>query len=197
MQGETVKVRITMRGTSTLLMHNAQLSDPLNVHTQALKTVSKKRIKTDDDHLEMGRLKFMGSLYWDEESGPYIPGANIHACLIEAAKMTRQGPAAKRGIVIPDEVNPLAYTGPREPDALWADKNFRSRLSVKVTTSRVMRTRPQFRQWAVEADALLDVTQIDLGTITQIASTAGLMIGLGDYRPRFGRFDATVTQIKD
>lgn len=197
MQGETVKVRITMRGTSTLLMHNAQLSDPLNVHTQDLKKVSGKRIKTDDDHLEMGRLEFLGSLYWDEGSGPYIPGANIHACLIEAAKMTRQGPAAKRGIVIPDEVNPLAYAGPRDPDGLWADKNFRSRLSVKVTTSRVMRTRPQFRQWALETEALLDVTQIDLNTITEIASTAGLMIGLGDYRPRFGRFDAVVTQLKD
>lgn len=190
-----MQVRLTIVGTMPLLMHNAQLSDPLATITKQLKKVSGKRIKTEADHEEMARIEFEGGLYWDEEFGPYVPGANIHACLLKAAKMTRQGPAIERGVVVINEVHPLAYNGPRTVDELWKDKNYVSRLSVGVTTSRVMRTRPQFRQWALESDLIVDDGQLDLDQITSIADKAGQMIGLGDYRPRFGRFDVEVTQI--
>jgi hypothetical protein len=35
---------------------------------------------------------------------------------------------------------------------------------------------------------------IDLAELVSIAETAGHLIGLGDWRPRFGRFTATVTR---
>lgn len=191
-----MQVRLTIIGTTSLLMHNAQLSDPLATITKQLKKVSGKRIKTEADHEEMARIEFEGGLYFDEETGPYIPGANIHACLLKAARMTRQGPAVERGVVVVSEVHPLAYNGSRTVEGLWKDKNFVSRLSVGVTTSRVMRTRPKFPQWALEADLIVDDGQLDLDQITSIAEKAGQMIGLGDYRPRFGRFDVEVTQLQ-
>jgi len=97
-QGELMQVRLTIIGTMSLLMHNAQLSDPLATITKQLKKVSGKRIKTEADHEEMARIEFEGGLYFDDESGPYIPSANIHACLLKAARMTRQGPAVERGV---------------------------------------------------------------------------------------------------
>ncbi len=190
-----MQVRLTMVGSNPLLMHNAQLSDPLADITKKLKKVSSKRIKTEADHDEMARYEFEGGLYFDKEVGPYIPGANIHACLIKAAKMTRQGPAVERGVVVPNEFNILGYIGPRTIDELWEDKNFVSRLSVGVTTSRVMRTRPEFRQWSLEAEIIVDDGQLDLEQFSAIAKKAGEMIGLGDYRPRFGRFTSEVVQI--
>jgi len=196
-QGELMQVRLTIIGTMSLLMHNAQLSDPLATITKQLKKVSGKRIKTEADHEEMARIEFEGGLYFDDESGPYIPSANIHACLLKAARMTRQGPAVERGIIVLNEVHPLAYNGPRTIQGLYDDKNFVSRLSVGVTTSRVMRTRPMFRQWALESELIVDDGQLDLDQITSIADKAGQMIGLGDYRPRFGRFNVEVTEIKD
>jgi hypothetical protein len=190
--GAQLKVKLTLTGTAPILMHNARLADPLDSYTKLLKTVSSKRTKTDDDHEEMARIEFLGGLYCDETMGPYIPGVNLHQCLIEGAKLTRRGRHVERGVVVMEEQLLLAYSGPRTPDELYADKNFRSRLSVGVTTSRVMRTRPKFPQWALEAHLVVDTGQLDLNDIGEIAETAGLMIGLGDYRPRYGRFDVVV-----
>lgn len=190
-----MKVKLTLTSSSALLMHAARLSDPLDPATKALKVVSAKRTKTDDDHEEMARLEFLGGMYWDEEIGPYIPGANLHRCLVEGARLTKRGRHVERGVIVTDDVLPLGYSGPRTPDELWADKNFVSRLSVGVTTSRVMRTRPRFPQWALEAELIVDTGQLDFEDIQEIAETSGMLIGLGDYRPRFGRFDVVAEQI--
>lgn len=190
-----MEIRFQIVGTTSLLMHNAQLSDPLNPITRQLKDVSSKRTKTMDDHEEMARIEFMGGLYCDDEIGPFIPGVNLHRCLVEGAKLNKLGRHVERGVIVKDEMLPLGYKGPRNPDDLWKDANFVSRLSVGVTTSRVMRTRPMFRTWALEADLVVDQGQLDLNQITEIAEKAGLMIGLGDYRPRYGRFDVTVQNL--
>jgi hypothetical protein len=58
-----------------------------------------------------------------------------------------------------------------------------------------MRCRPRFRQWRVEADGHLDTAVLSFEELEEIANTAGAMIGLGDYRPRFGRFTAEVVKL--
>lgn len=190
-----MRFRITMTGTLPLLMHNAQLADPLNSHARAMKVVSAKRKKTDADHEEMARLEFLGGLYYMADVGPYIPGDNVQRCLVDAAKLTRSGRQVTRGVFISTNINPLSYKGPREPDELWADTNFRDRSSVKVTTSRVMRTRPMFQTWALDAEGELDESELNLAELQQIADTAGTRIGLGDWRPRFGRFTSSVEEL--
>jgi hypothetical protein len=189
------RFRITCTGTAPLLMHNARLSNPLDDVVKAFKRVSGKTKKTEEDHEEMARLEHAGGLYHDEDLGPYIPGANFEKCLHVAAKLTRQGPKIEQGVFFLSDDNPLAYTGPRDIDGLWKDANFRHTASVVVDRKRVTRTRPQFRQWAAEAVAEYDPAIIDLGSIQDIAVTAGLRVGLGDWRPRFGRFEATVEKV--
>ena len=184
--------RVTLNGTLPLLMHNAQLSDPLNHHTRAMKAVSGKRTKTDSDHEDMARLEFLGGLYYLPDVGPFLPGDNIQRCLVDAAKLTRAGRQVTRGVFISTDINPLAYKGPRGLDGLWADENFRHRKSVKVGMSRVMRTRPMFQQWSVDAEGELDESELNLEELRQITEAAGTRIGIGDWRPRFGRFTASV-----
>lgn len=184
---------ITLTGTADLLMHNARLADPLDPVAKAMKKISALRKKTEDDHLEMRRLEHLGSLYYDPKAGPYIPAENIERCLVDAAKRSRRGTDLKAGMVITTNVNPLAYPGPRTPDELWADENYRHLKSSKVTTNRVMRCRPLFRHWSVEADGVLDTGLLAKDDFIGIAETAGNLIGLGDWRPRFGRFTVEVT----
>lgn len=187
-----IEFRITLTGSAPLLMHSSRLADPLNPATKALKKVTSKRTKTDDDHEEIARLEHMGSLYMDPDVGPFIPGENIARALVDGARISKQGVKVQRGVFINTDVNPLSYRGPRDAAGLWADENFRHIASVKVGQSRTQRCRPQFREWKVEAEGLLDPTVLDLTDLEAIAVTAGQMIGLGDWRPRFGRFDATV-----
>lgn len=191
-----IKFSLTLTGSAPLLVHSSRLSDPLDPATKALKKVSSKRTKTDDDYLAVAEAEFVGSLYTDPDVGPYIPGENIAASLVEGAKLNKLGMKVKRGLLITTDVNPLAYDGPREVAALWADKNFVHRASVKVQQARVTRTRPVFREWSVQADGLLDESQLDLDQLVQIAQNAGDFAGLGDWRPRFGRFVAKVEEVK-
>nr|DAL34343.1 MAG TPA_asm: hypothetical protein [Caudoviricetes sp.] len=185
---------ITLTGNTPLLMHNSRLSDPLDPATKALKRISGKRSKTDDDHEAMGEAEFMGGLYLDPDVGPYIPDLNIAATLLGGAKLNKLGTKVTRGMLITTPVNPVSYDGPRDPAEMWKSGRFSHRASVGVGQSRVMRTRPVFYDWAVQADGLIDESQLDFDQLIQIASNAGDFIGIGDWRPRFGRFTAKVEE---
>lgn len=182
---------ITLTGSASLLMHNSRLSNPLDPATKALKKYTGKRNKTDEDHEQIARLEFAGGLYLDPDVGPFIPGENVMRCLVDGAKLTKMGVKVTRGVFIKTDVNPLSYNGPRGEQELW-DAGWRHMASVKVGTSRTMRCRPQFHEWAVQAEGVADPSVLELDDLTTIADNAGSFIGLGDWRPRFGRFTATV-----
>ena len=191
-----IDFRIRITGTAPLLMHSSRLSDPLNDATKALKKVTAKRQKTDEDHADIARLEHAGSLYIDPDVGPYLPGENISRALVDGARLTKQGIKVQRGVLIATDTNPLSYRGPRTVAGLWDDANFRHMASVKIGTSRTMRCRPVFREWTTEAEGVLDASLLDLADLQAIATTAGQMIGLGDWRPRFGRFTAVVERVR-
>lgn len=190
-----IKFNITIEGTNALLMHSSRLSNPLDPATKAMKKVSGKRTKTDDDHLELARLEHAGGLYFDETVGPYLPSDNIWRSLLDGAKKHKYGIKVKEGVVFETDINPLSYDGPRTIDGLWKDENFRHSASVKVGMARVTRTRPIFREWITEASGILDPNILDFEDLKMIAETSGSVIGLGDWRPRYGRYIATIERI--
>lgn len=187
-----MKFTITIEGTAPLLMHSARLSNPLDPAAKALKAATSKRTKTDEDHEKVARLEHAGSLYLDPAIGPYLPGENIARCLVDAGKITKSGVKITRGVFVSSDVNPIAYQGPRDAEGLWKDENFRHIASVKVGTARVMRCRPIFRTWRTQAMGILDTSVLTLEDLRSIAEQAGAMVGLGDWRPRYGRFTATI-----
>lgn len=180
------RLNFRLTGASPLVMHNGRLANPLDPMAKALKRVSGKRAKTDADHEEMARIEFLGGLYMGAD-GPCIPGELIEAALIAAAKKSKRGAQAKVGL-LSDGLHPLEYDGPREPDALWADEKFRLVAGVRVGQARVMRTRPIFRDWSAEIFVDFLPGQLNRGEVAEMVRMAGEIIGLGDWRPRFGRF---------
>lgn len=191
--------RITLSGTSPLIMNNARLANPLDPAAKVLKQLTAKRSKTDQDHEDIFRAGHAGALYLDADIGPYLPADNIWKSLYEGALKHRMGPKIKEGVVLITNINPLAYRGPREGDKLWADENFRF-MAARVTGAgarrvRVPFCRPIFRSWSTEADGILDPGIIDVQELRQIAETAGSRIGLGDWRPRYGRYTAEIKEI--
>lgn len=191
------RFRLTCVGTEPLLMHNARLANPLDEVAKLMKRTTAKRTKTEEDYEELARLEHWGGLYFDEQLGPFLPGQNFERCLVDAARITKSGKKIERGVFIESNVNPVGYDGPRTIELLWKDENFRHMASVKVGMSRVMRTRPMFRNWSVYADGQYDAAVINLDELREIAGTAGRMIGLGDWRPRFGRFTVTIEKLSD
>lgn len=185
------EMRLT--GTRTLLMHNARLSNPLDPYAQAMKAVHSKRKKTDDDYRELAKREWLGSVYFDAGVGPYVPGENIERMLLDSAKITRNGMDIKRGVMVETDLNVLEYAGSRDPEKLCTDENYRLMASVKVGVQRVMRCRPAFRTWSLSASGVLDESILNPEEFRAIVERAGRLVGLGDWRPRYGRFTVEVS----
>lgn len=186
-------VNMTLTG-DTILTHNVQLANPLNEYARRMSAISSKRKKTDEDHAAMAEIEFYGSLYLTEDGSVGIPVWNVLRSIQDGAKKNRLGKAVAEGLLPADpftEVVVLDHDGPSKPDDAWNAKCYDQR-SVKVGMSTVTRTRPRFRQWSVSAEFLVDDEVIRFDDLRLAADTAGRLVGLGDYRPRFGRFDIAV-----
>ena len=175
-----------IKSAAPLLMHSGRLADPLDEHAQAIAQVASRRRKTEADHLRLAELEFLGSMYTNS-GRPCIPAEMMEASLTRAAGQERRAAKAKAGLVVRDDLR-LRYEGPSDPHALWADGGFRLRVGVRVGGSRIMRTRPQFKEWS--ADLVIDYLPSILNAqdIRNFIAVAGEQIGVGDWRPRFGRF---------
>ena len=174
-----------------LIMHNGLLADREYEWTRALAAVTKKTKKTDEDHEEVARLEWRGGLYFDDNLGPFLPGDNVRRSLLDAARLSKEGKRIERGVLRLTRVNPIQYDGPRTIDEMWADSRFRHRATVRVGTSKVIRTRPKFHGWSAEVTVSFDSAVIDRSDLVRIAKAAGDFIGLCDGRPFYGgRFKA-------
>jgi hypothetical protein len=61
--------------------------------------------------------------------------------------------------------------------------------NVVIQRSRVVRSRPKFNKWELEFQILCIDERVTPAIIKQILVDAGKFHGIGDYRPRFGRFE--------
>lgn len=185
-------LKLTIVGSRPLLMHSGRLADPLDEFNKAIRSVSKKRSKTDADHEQMAKLEFLGSLWLGGDPlRPVLPNYAILAVLIEGAKKTKNGPAAKAGLDCCDHAV-LKYDGPTEANELWESSKFRHRCGVSVQRSRVMRTRPIFCQWSADVCLEYEDSLLDAEQVVGFARRAGFEVGIGDWRPRYGRFEVEV-----
>jgi hypothetical protein len=170
-----------------LVMHNGQLADPTNRWAKSLKQITSKRNKTDADYEEMARIEFLGGLYLSED-GPIIPAHAIESTLVNAAKKRKEGVIAKSGMFC-DAHARLEYDGPRIAEELWKDGGFKASNLVRVDRARVMRTRPCFKEWSTVISVTYDDEQLNLATLDEWVKIAGSIIGLLEWRPKFGRFE--------
>lgn len=193
------KFHMVITGYRDLLMHNGMLADPISDGAKLLKEFADKRKKTDAEYAELARREFMGGLYYDTVIGPYIPAQNVEKAIIQGARMSRQGKNVERGLLIEsaddegDQI-PLQYDGPRDRDALWKSGKFAHRSTIVVNRNRVPRTRPIFAPgWRLECVGKFDDEQMNWDSLQLFVERAGSSVGLGDWRPRYGRFTAELT----
>jgi len=55
---------------------------------------------------------------------------------------------------------------------------------------RIMRTRPIFRNWSALAVIEYESSLLNLEQVDRWIQTAGVQVGICDWRPRYGRFTA-------
>ena len=136
---------------------------------------------------QLSRLEWYGGLYL-YEGQPCLPGEVLEAALTQGAKRTKRGRQAQAGIVCRANY-PLIYEGPTDLEALWQDPAFRLTVGIRMQRNRVMRTRPCFPKWACEFELQYSSNLLHASQIRDIVQRVGREIGIGDWRPRFGRFE--------
>ena len=183
--GAPYAVALTITGSSDLLFHRWNCEA---VDAKAKAAKNSKAKKTDD----------IESYMWRDEAGMIcLPGEYLRQSIITAAKF-RQDPRSPRksamdlfkaGIV---SLTNLASLGATEPDYLDTRR-------VMVQRQGVNRTRPAMRiGWKADFELqVLTPEYIDQHLLLEVISMAGRLIGVGDFRPTFGRFNVTSFSVLD
>ncbi len=191
-------LKTTWQGIRPLITHNGQLADPLNAYTIAIKEITDKgsRKMTRDDLERRDRLEWEGGLYWDDEHGPVIPSDCIESTIHAGAKKSRKGMDVQAAVFVSEEIVPLQYEGPRDMDKLYNSngsngQQFRFRKGVVINgRNRIIRVRPRFPvPWRIEFTLEYDESVVNPKTIIKAMVDAGALVGLCDFRPKYGRFE--------
>lgn len=176
-----------------MLMHAATLSNPLSEITKAHKTLTSDTAlkKTDEGQLMIAKSEFISSCYTTEKGHLCLPMLNIRKSLIMGARQTKQGKEVEKYVFFDGLRYEIKHDGPTKPEALWeAGEKYIDARPVRVGQSMIMRYRPKLFPWSVAFDIKHEETEISKKTIMSFFEKAGDYIGLGDFRPLYGRYTA-------
>lgn len=178
-------VEITIQGTADFLYHK------WNVEAVEEKSRAKKGSTTKKtDNIE-------SYVYRNDKGELCIPGEYLRQSTIGAAKF-RQDPRSPRksaqdlfkAAVV--AVTPLASLGTKAWD--YEDKR-----RVVIQRSAITRTRPAMKAgWTVKIQLQCNLPEyVSPSLLNEVVQQAGKLIGIGDFRPTYGRFQVVGFKILD
>ena len=200
-------VNCTWKGTTPIILHSCRCVNPLHPLTIAMKPLTSKHKKTEDDYRVISDIEWLQGAYIGNEDTNrkvtdyltdnmylYIPAENIEATLKNAGKAYKLGEAIKKFVQVPSTEIMLNTFEDKLVKEYWKNNRYRHVCTMVVNRSRIPRTRPRFDRWQIEFDLLFDESKIDLQQIITVMEYAGKYVGLCDSRPKYGKF---VTILKD
>ena len=173
------QVSVTIQGTSDILFHRWCCE---SIEAKAIAKKGSKTKKTDDIETY---------IYRNEKGEMCVPGEYLRMSLINAAKF-RQDPRSPRKSAMDlykaaiVSLTPLASLGTKEWD--YEDKR-----RVVIQRAGINRVRPAMKAgWEVTFDLMVNIPEyISPMDLNECLQTAGRLIGIGDFRPTYGRFVVT------
>lgn len=189
----TVNCRIV--GSAPLMQHRYPMPD--------LATLAKggKKVTGAKDYTQEWR----DYLYATKDGKVYQPAVHIEGALVKAAvnfKVT-----GKRGksyadlfkaalFVSPDEI-PHDIEVPAELDADADKPLYLDMRPVVVQRARVVRIRPTFKAgWSLDFEINVIDDELPSEIVQDALTLAGKAVGIGDFRPRFGRFTVARFEVR-
>jgi len=192
------KATLSLTGLAPLLMNSGEADRDSDTYRTYF-NLGKVRGKTLEQEAQLRRLEWSLALYLDAELGPFIPSQNLHEMLRQAATKWKKGADIGRSLVVMEYRIPLVYDGPRTEEALW-DGGFRDHRMVAnggIGRGRVVRCRPKFEAWSLEATLAFDPEDLDFDLLQMVVDRTE-KYGLGDYRTGgFGAFAAVLSDAEE
>lgn len=218
------RYEVTITGKTPLLMHwdNIEWADKMSEWKD--NPANKKVSKAGDDRTPAWR--WIGCTYHDGEHVT-IPSDNLMRSIMEGGAMVpvpggRSGKTFKSqtqsGMMVNESDWPLLVGGApiqfADVAALMKEDDFKAQKAAvdamgfalfvkraKIGTSKHIRVRPRFDEWAARGSVTVWDDQITEQVLADILNYAGQYKGLGDWRPggktpgAFGMFDAVVKRV--
>lgn len=188
-EGIPYQVRVKLRGTSALLFHRWSCEA---VEAKANAAKGSKAKKSDDVETY---------IYRDSEGRISLPGEYVRQAIVLAAKF-RQDPRSPRksamdlfkaAVLTLTELAPIT-TAKGTPATDW---DYLDQRRVTVQRAGITRKRPAFEAgWTVEVDFLVNLPEyVSPDMLHEVLTNAGRLIGVGDFRPTYGRFSVTSFEV--
>lgn len=192
---EPYRATVRIVGDSALLFHRWQC-DAVEAKAKAAKGSAAK--KTDD----------VESYVWRDDNGTVcMPGEYVRGSMVDprnGAAKYQQDPRSSRksaldlfraGVVALTDLAVLIRADGSKADA-W---DYLDRRRVTVQRAGITRERPAFLAgWSTEVQFLVTTPQyIDPRLLHRTLCDAGRLVGVGDFRPTFGRFSVAHFEVND
>lgn len=164
-----MEIKVSVKGTAPLLLHKFVEADA---------TTSKKKKKVYIPAEEAEKV-----CYRTADGKVYIPSTHFKGCMIKSGvdfiysgrKTYKE--YVKSGIFFKEKeiiLTPQEYTI--------------SNLPVVISRARIMRSRPEFKEWECTFTIEVINEDLDKSILKEILESAGKFQGVGDFRPEYGRF---------
>lgn len=181
---------VTIEGSADLLLH------AWNCESIEAKSVAKKGSaakKTDDLESYVRR---------DDKGIICLPAEYLRMSCVAAAKF-RQDPRSPRksamdlfkaALISLKPLCPITNVAGEFPK-VW---DYEHRCRVQVQRNGITRCRPAFREgWRAEVSLMVNLPEYVMqGDLQEVIASAGRLIGVGDFRPTYGRFTVVKFEVQ-
>ena len=184
---ELITAYIHVVGAAPMMHRNVRLLDPLNPFTRRLSEITSKKKKTEADLIELRWREFEGSIYADEK-GPYVPSEWIESVIRDGAKVNKKGKDVTAALLCEEDRFHLEGIPKAKSVRELYDLGCSDYRPVVVNNRKVMRSRPRFNEWELHFSVTFNNAVLNADAVEEAIRNGGLLKGLGDYRPKYGRF---------
>lgn len=180
------RVEIKIKGTSDILFHRWSCED---VKEKSNSAKGSKARKTDNVE---------SFVYRCDDNTIGIPGEYLRQSIIGAAKFLQDPRSPRKSAQDLYKAGIVSLTDTASLSKTTWDKLHQCRVTIQ--RNAITRTRPCFlKGWEASFILLILLPEyIPVEILTQVVNEAGRLIGLGDFRPTYGRFSViSINELKD
>ncbi len=178
-------VQVEITGSCPILFHKWDC-EVIDSKSKAKKGSAEKK----SDNLE-------SFIYRDEDGHVCLPGEYVRMAMVFAAKFKQDPRSPRKSAFDLFKAGIISLTELAKINGGTDKWDFLDQRRVVVQRNGITRMRPAFlKGWTAELVLSVNTPEyIDFQFFNEVLQTAGKLIGVGDFRPTYGRFDITHCEV--
>lgn len=179
-------VNVEIVGACPIIFHRWSCEDVAN------KAAAKKGSKEKkSDNVE-------SFIYRDEDGHICLPGEYLRMSMVYAAKFKQDPRSPRKSAFDLFKAGIIPLTEQAKINGGTDKWDFIDQRRVVIQRNSITRMRPAFlKGWSAEIDLMINTPEyIDFQFFCEVLSMAGRLIGVGDFRPTYGRFDVQKCKVQ-